>query len=229
MEKKNLLLLHGAMGSQDQWSLLAGQLENDFTVFRFNFSGHGGSPVPDSFSVQSFAREVIAFLSERSLSNVYVLGYSMGGYVAIQVALIRPDLVQRVMTLGTLFAWSPETAAREVRMMNPEVIRQKVPAFAEALQQRHAPEDWMKLMQVTAAMMIRMGNGEALAKDDFQQIKIPVLLCVGSADHMVSRAETERTATWLPNGTSTILEGFRHPLESADNRVLCDLIKSFFP
>ena len=47
-------------------------------------------------------------------------GHSMGGYVALKLALKRPELVDRIITLGTKFNWTPEVAAKEVKMLNPD-------------------------------------------------------------------------------------------------------------
>src|SRR5690606_11506400 len=98
----------------------------------------------------------------------------------------HPERVHRMLTLGTKFKWDPESAAREVRMMNPEVIAQKVPAFAEMLAARHAPADWREVMQKTAAMMTRLGAGEAMTAADFRSIGHPVCICRGDIDHMVT-------------------------------------------
>ena len=55
----------------------------------------------------------------------------MGGYVALQLANKHPKYVQKIITLGTKFAWDKETAAKEVKMLNPEKIEEKIPAFAK--------------------------------------------------------------------------------------------------
>lgn len=84
---KNLLLLHGAIGSKSQFDSIKVELGNDFNVFTFNFPGHGGEVIPDGgFSIEMFAETVVDFLDSNSLDKVSIFGYSMGGYVGMYLA-----------------------------------------------------------------------------------------------------------------------------------------------
>ena len=86
----------------------------------------------------------------------------MGGYVALYLAFHQPQLVESVITLGTKLLWDETTAAKETAMMQPEVILQKVPGFANQLAQRHHPQDWKVVMTKTAEMLTAMGNNNPL-------------------------------------------------------------------
>ncbi|MEO8768662.1 MAG: alpha/beta fold hydrolase [Ferruginibacter sp.] len=80
---KHLLLLHGAIGAKDQLDELANSLRSKYHVHTIDFNGHGGSPATDeSFSIESFAHDVIKYLQENKINQVAIFGYSMGGYVA---------------------------------------------------------------------------------------------------------------------------------------------------
>src|SRR5688572_15290055 len=115
-----LLLLHGAIGAASQFEKLTQLLQPDFEVFSLNFSGHGGKEIPEpGFNMPLFANDVLTFMEEKQLDKVDIFGYSMGGYVALYLALHYPEKVNRIMTLGTKFDWSPEIAAHETRMLNP--------------------------------------------------------------------------------------------------------------
>ena len=115
----------------------------------------------------------------------------------------------------------------ETKMLVPGVIEQKVPKFATALQQRHSPQDWKKIMTLTAQMMLELSNGLALSTEDFQEIENRTLICVGSEDNMVTIEESENVAGQLPNGSFKMVEGFKHPIEAVDKEVLAGLIREF--
>jgi pimeloyl-ACP methyl ester carboxylesterase len=217
-----LLLLHGALGDARQFAP-ALELLADRNVFCVTFSGHGGTPLPDIFSIDRFVRDTLDAMDEHGIETADILGYSMGGYVALQLARDHADRVNRIITIGTKFNWTQEEAAGEVRMMNPDVIEQKIPAFAAMLAARHAPEDWKTVMRRTAEMMTRLGDGEAMTDADFARVPHPVLVCRGSADHMVHEAESVRTAATLPHGQFRELPGLKHPLEAIPPRTLSDL------
>ena len=68
------------------------------------------------------------------------------------------NIINSIVTFGTKFNWSKEAAAKEVKMLNPEVIEEKVPKFAQMLKDTHAPNDWKTLLHKTAAMMKGLGR-----------------------------------------------------------------------
>lgn len=131
---KTLLLLHGALRAKDQLQPLAEALQVNFEVHHLNFSGHGGKPFSEAFTIQQFAEEVLEYISSHQLKNVYVFGYSMGGYVALFLANRYPQTFEKIFTLATKFKWSPELALQEIKMLDPKIIEERIPAFAKTLQ-----------------------------------------------------------------------------------------------
>ena len=222
--KKDLLLLHGALGTKALFDPIRTELQAHFRVFEFDFSGHGGRPANDEFGMALFAREILEFLDTQGLGAVHVLGYSMGGYAALWAARIHPERFLSILTLGTKFDWSPESAEKEIRMLNPEKMEEKVPAFAARLKELHAPGDWKKLVRQTADMMRDLGSGKNLTDHDLKQIHVPVFIGIGDQDEMVTLFESRQAAGQLSNGQLTILPNTRHALDKADPRSIASWI-----
>ena len=218
--KTNLILLHGALGTKNQFKALKERLKNSFDVHDFNFEGHGGIRTDKDFSMDLFTDNLIEFLDSKSLDQVNVFGYSMGGYVALNAALRSPSRFRKIMTLASKFNWDPNSAEREVKMLNPDIIEEKVPHFAERLKKEHHPQDWKEVMKKTAAMMINLGNGARLSDDDFRKIEHNVCIGIGDKDRMVSIEESERIAKLIPNSDLVVLAGVEHPIEKVDLELL---------
>ncbi|MEM6684821.1 MAG: alpha/beta hydrolase [Bacteroidota bacterium] len=225
--KKNLLLLHGALGSEIQLRPLQQLLSKDFNVHTLNFEGHGGRNSAHEFDMERFADNIVKKLHELKISQTHIFGYSMGGYVALILAKKCPELVNMIVTLGTKFNWSLESAQQEVKMLNPAKIEEKVPAFAKRLYELHQPNDWKILMHKTAAMMLALADGKKLTDQDLLEIQHTVLIGIGALDTMVTVAESENAATQLPNGMLKILEGVQHPIEKVHMNVLATVIRDF--
>lgn len=222
-----ILLLHGALGSTSQLEPLKEKLQGQGKeVFMLNFSGHSGVPFRGSFGIEIFADDVLAFLHKQNLNQVDVFGYSMGGYVAVWLAWKHPERVGRIVTLGTKFDWSPESAEKEVRKLNAEKILEKVPAFARILEHRHAPNDWKELLRKTRDMMLDLGNKPLLAEENLKTIQQNILICLGDQDDMADRKYSEQVADWLPKGAFQLLENTPHPIEKVDLNRLSGLIKT---
>lgn len=225
---KDLILLHGALGSKEQMNPFISFLRDHFTLHTFSFSGHGGLPVEGEFSISRYAKDLDNYISSKNLLGCSVFGYSMGGYVALQLASQKPGAIGKIMTLGTKFDWTPESAAKEIKMMDVEKIESKVPRFAKMLSERHAPTDWKMVLNKSAEMLYSLGNGAALKENDLCKIKCEVLIALGSEDKMVSREESIWAAGHLPNGKFITLDNIPHALETADPEAIARLMKKFF-
>jgi pimeloyl-ACP methyl ester carboxylesterase len=225
---KDLILLHGALGSKEQLNPLLTFLQSNFKLHTFNFSGHGGHRINGDFSINRFTEELDNFIGKNNLQGCYVFGYSMGGYVALQLASRKPEAIGKIMTLGTKFDWTPETAAKEIKMMDAEKIESKVPKFASMLSERHAPADWKGVLKRTAEMLNNLGNGLALTKNDFSMIECEVLIALGSDDTMVSREESVSVVALIPNAKFMTIEGIPHPIEAANHEIIAGALKDFF-
>lgn len=226
--KPNLILLHGALGSENQFIQLKELLSNHFSVFAFNFEGHGGRYSNQPYSMELFSQNVQDFMNENGIEKSHFFGYSMGGYAALVLAKSHPQKVEKIMTLGTKFNWTPETSAKEVKMLNPEKIEEKVPKFAAMLQKRHTPLDWKEVLRKTAQMMMDLGNGKALKLEDFERVSHEILVGIGSKDNMVTMEESKQVSDKLPKGKIEIFDNFPHPIEKVDFERLKEEIEIFF-
>jgi len=223
---RSILLLHGALGSCSQLKPLQKNLkEKGARVYAINFSGHSGEPFSnDGFGIEVFANDVIRFLDREKLESVDIFGYSMGGYVALWLARQHPQRVNQLTTLGTKFDWSPASAEREIKKMDPEKIKEKIPAFARVLEHRHAPNDWKALMIRTSQMMFELGKKPLLTKEIISFINHKTNILLGDQDDMADRSYSEQVAGWLVNGNFYRLANTPHPIEKVNIEKLMDFI-----
>ncbi|GAB4139848.1 MAG: hypothetical protein Fur0041_15060 [Bacteroidia bacterium] len=226
---KTLILLHGAIGASDQLQRFTAVFENQYErVLLFDFPGHGGKAFPEKeFGIPLFAASLIDFMNAEHVQQADVFGYSMGGYVALYAAAKHEGRIGKIMTLGTKFAWDPATAEKEVKMLNPEKIQEKVPAFAEALKKRHCPEDWRIVLDKTADMMRQLGQAPALNETLLRAIQSKVLIAVGDRDTMVSIEESLSVFRNINDAHFAVLPGWVHPIEKADAKKLGELFSGF--
>lgn len=225
--KPALILLHGALGASKQLKSLKDELSNHFEVYTFDFEGHGGRPSDNSFSIDLFTQNVIDFMTTNSIASSHFFGYSMGGYVALNLAMKDANRVDRIFTYGTKFDWTPEAAAKESKMLNPDIIIEKVPKFAAALNALHAPLDWKMNMKKTAEMMINLGDVNGFSDEQLSAIQQKVLIGIGDQDQMVTIEESNHAAQLLPSGRLHVFSEFVHPIERIDIDLIAKEIINF--
>ena len=223
-----LLLLHGALGSKEQFKDLEILLADKFKTHSISFSGHGRIPSRHhAFTIQNFAHEVLDWLNQHYDKRVDIFGYSMGGYVALWLARFYPERVGKIFTLGTKLKWNEEEAQKEIKMLNAEKILEKIPAFAQTLAERHGEHEWKSVMSKTAAMMHDLAHTH-LTERDFIKIENQVLLGRGGKDTMVTFDETEYAHRLLKNSEFKIYENVSHPIEQVPVELLKKEMERFF-
>lgn len=94
-----LVILHGLLGSSDNWITLSRRFGQRRKVFALDLRNHGRSPHSDSMSHAEMADDVARFLDARGLSCVALMGHSLGGKAAMETALIHPERVGRLIVV----------------------------------------------------------------------------------------------------------------------------------
>ena len=92
-----LVILHGLFGSGKNWQSHARQFADHFQVFTVDLRNHGESFHADEMNYSVMAVDVAQLLYRLELSDCDILGHSMGGKVAMMLALQNPDLVARMI------------------------------------------------------------------------------------------------------------------------------------
>ncbi len=92
-----MIILHGLMGSSDNWLPQAKMLSEHYQVWVVDQRNHGQSPHTDDFHYRALADDIREFISEHQLTNPVIIGHSMGGKAAMNFAFVHPDLVSALI------------------------------------------------------------------------------------------------------------------------------------
>lgn len=95
-----VVILHGLFGTLDNWQTIAKGLGEHFTVFTLDLPNHGRSPHTEGVvNYPTLADDVAHFMQEHWVYEARVIGHSLGGKVAMQLALNYPDLVKKLVVI----------------------------------------------------------------------------------------------------------------------------------
>jgi pimeloyl-ACP methyl ester carboxylesterase len=226
---KQLLFLHGALGRKEQFVEIRELLKGEFETHAIDFTGHGSKAASKKpFSIPMFADDVINWMNELRIGRIDIFGYSMGGYAALWAAGKFPERIGKIFTLATKFDWTEESSAHEVKMLDAAKIEAKVPAFARELEERHGKDNWKRVLEKTAGMMLSLGKNNVLKDEDLKQVNNEVHLSVGDRDKMVTIEETVAAYRNLSSGGLMVFPDTPHPIEQVDKQMLCGEIRRFF-
>ena len=95
---KPLIILHGLFGMSDNWMTLARQFsENGFACYTVDLRNHGRSPHSDEFNYSIMADDLLTLMNDEQLASADFIGHSMGGKVAMFVAALYPEKVNKLV------------------------------------------------------------------------------------------------------------------------------------
>jgi esterase len=126
-----VVILHGLLGAARNWTTVGRELAGTHRVFALDLRNHGRSPWAASMSFDDMADDVGAFIEGRGLGAATLIGHSLGGKVAMRLALTRPELVQRLVVVDVApvayaDAFGPVVAA--MRRVDLAAVQRRVDA-----------------------------------------------------------------------------------------------------
>jgi pimeloyl-ACP methyl ester carboxylesterase len=178
-----LVLLHGGLGAAELWAPVLPALAAGRRVIAVDLQGHGHTADVDRpFRAETMADDVAALIEHLALEQADVMGYSLGGKVALRTAIQHPARVRRLVLVSVSFARDgshPEVveAMDAMSVEAAELIKHSPPGELYA-RVAPRPEDWTQLIAKTA---------EAIKVDydwtaDVKEIQAPTLLVFADAD-----------------------------------------------
>lgn len=94
-----IIILHGFMGSLDNWQTFAKQLAEDYMVITVDLRNHGKSPHDEGFSFGLMAEDLMELMETEWIHRAVIMGHSMGGKVAMKFSMLYPGMVEKLIVV----------------------------------------------------------------------------------------------------------------------------------
>jgi pimeloyl-ACP methyl ester carboxylesterase len=246
-----LICLQHFRGNLDSWDpALVDRLAQDREVILLDNRGVGGSTGVVPENVTDMARDALAFIDALGLKEVDLLGFSLGGYVAQELTLLRPRLVRRLVLAGTapqggpdLHRWSDtvfalatadKPTAEDLLSLFFSPSQESRAKGAEYLQRayqrqedRDAPTD-LATRDAQLAAITAWGIPDASRLNRLAGITQPTLVANGDDDRMMHTKNSRLLAEQLPNGELRIYPDANHGFLDQYPELFADDIAAFF-
>jgi pimeloyl-ACP methyl ester carboxylesterase len=182
-EGEPLLLLHGGLGSIQMFGPVLPALAEGRQVIGVDLHGHGRTALGDrAISLVDMGRDMAVLLRELGFGQVDVLGYSMGGGVAFQLAVQHPERVRRLALVSA--GMSRDAFYPEMLPLQAEVgagiaeQMKETPMYQSYAAVAPHPEDFPRLLDRMGELMRRPFDWS----DDVAKLTMPVMLVFGDSD-----------------------------------------------
>ncbi len=244
-----LLLLHGFTGSAATWTPFADACPG-FTTVAVDLPGHGASyspDQPDRYRMEHCLEDLIALLDRLGIGQAAVLGYSMGGRVALRLALNAPDRLW-ALVLESSSPGIPDAAERSDRVNSDAALAeaierdgieafvdrwQALPLFASQARLSTPLREELRRQRLTnspqglANSLRGLGTGrQESVLNQLDRLRMPTLLLAGALDERYCTLARDMTAA-LPHARLEIVAQAGHAIHLEQRQRFSELVKQF--
>lgn len=227
-QKPHLLLLPGLLGAiSSQWRPFLKPLSEQYQLVLVDLRGHGRSQNnAPTLNITQMVDDLTGLLDHLRIERLHIAGYSLGGYLGLLLAMNQPRRIATLLMHATKFYWTAEAAAKMQQQLDPDVMAQKVPTYADQLVKEHGGRQWRVLVRQAADLTASLvENG--ISERQLQNAQLPVLVSVGDRDELVLLPEAFRLSRALPHGELLVLPNTRHPLQTIRLVPLLPMMQAF--
>jgi pimeloyl-ACP methyl ester carboxylesterase len=204
-----LFLLHGYTLSSRSWFSYVKDFDEEYEVYLIDLTGHGKSETfKEDLSIKSVAEDLNSLVQYLKLDKIKAIGFSFGGDVLYQLALLNPPLIESMITIGAVGTWT----------INDFPEYQKAFSFENRanfpwLLTDHGTDDKIKaLMDQFNNYTVKVTNAELLT------IKPEVLIMIGDDDEGMDLEEVARVKKNLPKSDLWILPNVAHGAHEGETK-----------
>lgn len=221
-----LVFLHYFGGAADSWRWVMSKLSLDYCCVALNLPGFGGMPPLPHPSIEHMTKAIAQELTKLDLGAVVLIGHSMSGKLALQVAIDHPDKVNQLI----LVAPSPPTqepmSEKERKQMLSRPGLKDAKINSDSAMVKSPPMDRRMLSietqmasdPVTWRWWVEEGTNHSIA-DGIAQIKVPITVIASQDDPIITYATMQQEVMSVLRQAQLItLEGVGHliPLEAPE-------------
>jgi 3-oxoadipate enol-lactonase len=227
-EGEPVLLIHGLGSSTRDWDLQVAALASTFKVITFDVRGHGRSQKPrQRYSVKLLADDTAALIRQLGVGPVHVIGISMGGMIAFQLAVDAPELVRSLVIANSgpampiktfaqrLMIWTRIAIVRlqGMRRMGEVLAARLLPKPEHAAARTAFIERWAA-NDPRAYLSALKGLVNWSVMEQLPRIDRPVLVLTGDQDYTPVAFKQAYTAM-IKNAELVVIDDARHftPIE----------------
>lgn len=237
-----LVLIHGLFGSYENLGMIARQLADTFQIINVDLRNHGKSAHLPTMTYPEMAVDVLETLDTLGIDSAFILGHSMGGKVAMQIALEAPQRVKKLILADiSPVATAPRhltilSALADLPILTLTDRREAEPILAQSVAEPAVRQFLLKnLLKVDGKLQWRF-NLAALT-DNYSQILAapngtgqypgPVLFIKGGDSDYIQSAHQPIILAMFPQAKAKIIQGTGHWLHAEKPAAFAKIVRDF--
>jgi pimeloyl-ACP methyl ester carboxylesterase len=215
-----LFLLHGFTQSSKSWLPFVSDYASDYEVYLIDLRGHGkSSQFTEKLSIKSVASDMRALVTYLKLDRINAIGYSYGGDVLFQLALLQPNLIKSMISIGACGSWDIDDFPDWLEFLSYKNI-DNLPWMRE---QQTSEEQIRSILDQVVHYKI------AVSDEEMKSIQARTLFVLGDLDDSIPLEYISRARKNLSNSYLWVLPNTAHGAHEGKNKAdFVRVSKEFF-
>ena len=225
-EAPAIIFIHGFPLNKSMWEKQIDALKDHYRAIAYDVRGHGNSDSgSEHFSIDIFVSDLIGFMDNLAIKKTILCGLSMGGYIAINAALLRPDLFDAIILSDTSCAADTIEAKHKRILAIEDVKLNGLVNFADESIKNLFTADFLiskspeislvtgMIVNTSSQSIYNTMHALAIRRETcsrLHEIKIPVLILVGIDDKITPVSSAKTMNENITDSNLTIIEHAGH-------------------
>ncbi len=239
---ETLVFLHGLSDNLLYWEFLASSLKDDYQVIRLDFRGHGESELDDDeITIGQFANDLTNLLEELDVDKINLIGFSLGGAVALDFAVKYPEKVSSLVLMSSFFKINE--GSEKILIQLKDALESSFEDFYDLILPKVLCPDVIdeNKNELVALKEIasKTANTQAYIKaidacldfdveDRLCEIDIPTLILAGKYDGMFELDTQIQLQSKIKDSKLIVFDNVKHNLLVGENNLeILEIIKNF--
>lgn len=222
--EKTIVLIHGLSDSLEYWRVLSSSLHDDYRIVLYDIRGHGKS-LYEPFTIDLLVDDLYNLLLKLNIEKTSLIGFSMGGNIALSFAMKYPDIADRLMIMSS-FSECDENLKSKFKELKTAVSN-SFEDFYDAIIHYVIMDDVFNknrdVLEIVKRESAKNANLEAIANGidmgmDFNitsQLNVldnPTLILAGREDDLISQDLTDILEDNIKNSRVIVFDDIKHNL-----------------
>jgi len=238
-----VLILHGLFGFSDNWQTIAKGLADEYLVVTPDLRNHGRSPHLPGHTYPEMAEDLKFFMEEKWMFQAAVIGHSMGGKAAMQLALAHPDLVEKLIVVDMEPGQADDNhsdifqalldldlSGMKERSEADTFLTERIPDFGTRqflLKNITREDDGSFAWKMNLSALWKHYSDILAPVSGPTPFEKPTLFIRGSRSNYIKDSDWEPTKRLFPNAELATIEGAGHWVHADKPKELLEVLKGF--
>ncbi len=252
--KPVLIILHGLYGASDNWMSIAKSWSNDYEIYLVDLRNHGQSPHSSVHSYEAMCNDIIELMDAQKVKKAILLGHSMGGKVAMRLAMDYPERVNSLIVVdiapknyeqnkdenvakhqkilkGMLSLDLSLLKKREdiSKLLDSSINDEKTKQFIMKNLKRNKDQgfSWKLNLETISAEILNITKGFSEEEIKKPISGFPVLFIKGADSNYILEEDSKLILDIFPSADIELIENAGHWIHAEQPQIISSLVKSF--